>query len=237
MIVIDSYRFGAFQIASLFAAGEAGGWWEPSPSNCFQDAAGTVPAAVGDPVAYLTDLSGRGNHVTQATATKRPTLRQDGSGHHYLEFIAASGQFLDKAFSISQPWDRISAWQQLSWVGGRRLFHGYGVDAGRLYQRPTSPTLELFDGTPSCDNAGLALATVGVITERHAGASSRLAIDNGSYATGNPGTTAPGGISIGGLTGQAGETVGGYFYGGLMRAGTLGNGQISAVRDHFAAIS
>ena len=66
--------FGGFSPATLFAAGEPGGWYDPSDlSTMFQDTAGTTPVtATGQTVARINDKSGRGNHATQATAAQRP---------------------------------------------------------------------------------------------------------------------------------------------------------------------
>ncbi len=60
----------------LFSASEPGAWYDPSDlSTLFQDAAGTTPVtAVEQPVGGMLDKSGRGNHATQATTTKRPVL-------------------------------------------------------------------------------------------------------------------------------------------------------------------
>lgn len=60
----------------LFSASEPGAWYDPSDlSTLFQDAAGTTPVtAVEQPVGRILDKSGRGNHATQATTTKRPVL-------------------------------------------------------------------------------------------------------------------------------------------------------------------
>ena len=62
--------------ALLFGSGEPGAWYDPSDmSTLFQDSAGTVPVtAVEQPVGRMLDKSGRGNHATQATTTKRPVL-------------------------------------------------------------------------------------------------------------------------------------------------------------------
>jgi hypothetical protein len=66
----------AWSPTTLFSAGEAGGLWDFSTlANLYQDSAGTTPCtAVGDPIGKVLDTSGRGNHLTQATSTKRPTL-------------------------------------------------------------------------------------------------------------------------------------------------------------------
>lgn len=75
-------------IRVLFAAGEAGAWFDPSDlSTLFQDSAGTTPVtAVGQPVGKILDKSGRGNHATQATAASRPLWQQDANGKYYLAF-------------------------------------------------------------------------------------------------------------------------------------------------------
>lgn len=82
---LDS-ALGGFTPLSLFSAGEQGVWYDPSDiSTVWQDSAGTVPGAVGQPVGKLIDKSGRGNHATQAVAASRPILRQSGA-LYYLEF-------------------------------------------------------------------------------------------------------------------------------------------------------
>ncbi len=81
----------AFSPASLFAAGEEGSWYDPADlTTLFQNSNGTTAVAVGDPVGYMGDKSGNGNHAIQATSTKRPTLQQDGS-LYYLDFGGDDG--------------------------------------------------------------------------------------------------------------------------------------------------
>jgi hypothetical protein len=69
-----SRQNGGFGPASLFSAGQIGGWYDPSDLNTlFQDSAGTTPVtAAGQPVGRILDKSGRGNHATQTTAGSRP---------------------------------------------------------------------------------------------------------------------------------------------------------------------
>ena len=62
-------------IASLFAAGEKGAWYDPSDiTTLFQDVAGTIPVtASGQSVARINDKSGNNAHATQSDPTKCPT--------------------------------------------------------------------------------------------------------------------------------------------------------------------
>jgi len=47
----------SFNPIRLFRAGEQGVWFEPSPTTCFTDTAGTTPAQVGQAVALMLDKS------------------------------------------------------------------------------------------------------------------------------------------------------------------------------------
>jgi hypothetical protein len=50
-------RVGQFSPRLLFARGEQGAWFDPDPTTCFTDTAGTTPAQVGDAVALMLDKS------------------------------------------------------------------------------------------------------------------------------------------------------------------------------------
>lgn len=226
----------AFAIGDLFFGEEAGAWYDPSDlSTLFQDAAGTTPVTTdSDPVGLMLDISGNGNHVSQAMATKRPLYKTSG-GLHWLEFDGID-DFLRATFTIAQPWERVSAFRQVSWTSGSRMYSGGNANNGILYQWPTTPTLTLYSGADGPTLATLAVGADGVVTERHSGASSRVALNNGSYATGNAGTSAAGGITIGANydDGNAGAM---RLYGLIIREGTMGERQMSVVRNHLAAKS
>src|SRR5690554_4332127 len=72
-------------IDTLFGNGEQGAMYIPKPQVLgqqvlFQDAAGTVPVVSdGDPVGLILDLSGNGNHSSQATSASRPIYLTDGT--------------------------------------------------------------------------------------------------------------------------------------------------------------
>jgi len=67
----------AFTPASLFTGGEAGGYYDPAELS-----------GVDSGVSSFTDLSGNGNHATQATGANQPILRLNGSVYS-LEFDGA----------------------------------------------------------------------------------------------------------------------------------------------------
>ena len=106
-----------FSPASLFSSGEQGVWYDPSDfSTLFQDAAGTIPVtAVEQPVGKMLDKSGRGNHATQATVTKRPILKIDGNGKYYLLFDG-----VDDAMQTGNI-DFTSTDKMTVWAGVRKL--------------------------------------------------------------------------------------------------------------------
>ena len=72
--------------AALFGGGGAGLWLDPSDmTSLAQDGAGSVPVtAVGQPVGFVRDQSGFGNHALQTIAGRRPVLVLDGTGKRCL---------------------------------------------------------------------------------------------------------------------------------------------------------
>ena len=74
-----------FSPASLFRNGEQGAWYDISDLSTLFEEDGTTPASVNGVVGKVLDKSGNGHHIVQATETKCPILKQDGS-LYYLDF-------------------------------------------------------------------------------------------------------------------------------------------------------
>lgn len=223
----------AFSPADLFAASEVGVWYDPSDlSSMFQDSAGTTPAVVDQPVGRINDKSGNGYDATQTTTASKPVLRQDGSGNYYLEHDGVD-DWLRALFTIAQPWDRVSAFRQISWAAFRRIMGGGSTTAGSLLQRTSSPTLALFSSSVF-NVSGPAIGSNAIFTERHNGASSRGATNSNAYTTGNAGTTAPGGVTIG-ANYQGAEASSVYFYGAAMIGRALTDTETSDLRSFMAS--
>jgi len=86
-----------FSLRSALFAGTQGVWYDPSDlSTVFQDAAGTIAGAVDQPVGRILDISGNGNHASQAVSGDRPTLRSS-AGLYWLEFALGAGDELRTA--------------------------------------------------------------------------------------------------------------------------------------------
>jgi len=93
-----------FSIASLFAGGTDGAWYDPSDLTAlFQDSAGTTPVTTaGQPVGLMLDKSGNGNHATQAISAKRP-IYTEGGGLAWLAFdgVDDAMEIQNAAFSFT----------------------------------------------------------------------------------------------------------------------------------------
>jgi hypothetical protein len=120
--------------ATLFAAGEKGYWLDPSDlSTMWQDATGTIAAAVNQPVGRMLDKSGNGYVFTQATSASRPILRQDTAGFYYLEFDGVDDYLAATTNVDLSTTDKVSfflAWTKFGETGTQRMFLGAGYGSG-----------------------------------------------------------------------------------------------------------
>lgn len=67
--------------------------FDPAPSNCFTDAAGTIPAAVGQKVLRINAVVGDG-YASQSSSALAPTLVATVNGYA-LQFSSAAGTYLN----------------------------------------------------------------------------------------------------------------------------------------------
>lgn len=88
----------SFSPADLFISGEEGAWYDIAPAYLYQNSDGTGTVTLGDPVGYIEDRSGNGNHLVQATASRRGTLRQTAGGAYYIEFDG-----VDDRYQVTYP--------------------------------------------------------------------------------------------------------------------------------------
>lgn len=170
-------------------SGESGYILDPyTLSTMSQATDGSTPAVVGQQVLRIVDQSPNAHALTNSAG---PTLQTYG-----LRFDGTNDA-LAKNFTLGIPFTRVSAIRQLTWENGDQIMGGGSNNAGTLLQSGTTPTIGIFDGTAVVSLSTLALNTWGVITEVHNGASSSIQLNNTTAVTGNPGSTGPGGVTLG----------------------------------------
>lgn len=209
--------------ATLFGVSDDGAIFDPSDlTTMYQDSAGTIAAAVNSPVGKIRDISGKGRHATQATAGARPILKSDGSGHYWLEFDGVDDALAFTLGASTALFDRVGGWRRLTAGGNVHVVSGgpaLGFTGG--YYMYAGATLGL-GGSSGVDT---------VVTERSNGASSRGALDNGSYTSGTNG--AGGGSSTYTLGGTTPSDI--RMYRMVMRVAQFTDAEIALLRTWVGA--
>lgn len=222
----------SFNPATLFAAAEPGGWWDIELARVFQDSAGTVPGAVGQPVGRVNDKSGRGNHIIQATTAAKPILRY-ANNSYYLEFDGVDDAIGIAAFAVAtpEPFTRITSLRQVTWAGTANIYSS-STGRGVLSQWDNTPELSLYAGTAwVAFNVGAPVGADKVVSEVFNGVASSLAIDNDAAIVGNPGAGAAPGLTIGGNTSTFASV---RWYGGVMVGRALTGPETTGMRSYAA---
>jgi hypothetical protein len=175
-VAMQSQGAPAFTPAQLFAAGEPGGWWDPSDiSTLFQDSAGTVPVtASGQPVGRINDKSGRGNHLVQVTSFSRPFYVVAGA-LRYLEFDGANHWMVSVANLNMSTTDALTAWIGVTKMADK-TFHqmqfelsaNLGNNVGSFYLNHPDANAPFYEflsrGNVTNFNVTVATAAVGMST-------------------------------------------------------------------------
>lgn len=155
------------------------GWYDPSDlSSMWQESAGTTPAAVDSPVGKMNDKSGNNNHVTQATSTKRPILRQTGA-LYYLEFdgvddflsgtIPSFGANLSKTFVMGLKLAALSGSNAAFTYGAAGATFGFNAyNAGSIQIFQWGPDLS-FAGGATTDQVATGIKNTNELTSRRNG--------------------------------------------------------------------
>lgn len=130
--------------AEAFAYSGSDGFWVPvRPERCFADIYGFVPAATGDPVLRVEDISGKGRHWLQPEENRGAILQSDGGDVFWLEFDG-----FDDFYEVGDAGDLRFAQATLFMVI-RRADEGDGTAADEssqmLYSYPRSSSQASFN--------------------------------------------------------------------------------------------
>lgn len=171
------------------------------PSVLFTDA-GTTPVAVnGDKIRQANDKSGQGNHVSNATLANRPAYTTGASNGH----SAARFDITDVLNLATFTGGAISAPYTIFLVGSTtRNDAGFAVSMGNgagaepyIYKTNAAPGLWQMNGGSGPIGAVAADTNKHVFVGIVNGASSKFYVDGGTPATGNAGSLAMNGITVG----------------------------------------
>lgn len=163
---------------------------------------GTGTTTDGTAVGTWTDQSGQGHHLTQATAGSQPVYKTNIlNGKPVVRFDGVD-DFLTVTFTQSQPIHAFVVTQfRTARTGNNTIMDGGGDGWARIYWF-SSTQVGLYATANQQPNLTVAmLNTFHVLSALFNGASSELRADGGTAVVGDPGTTAPGGLTLGGRGG------------------------------------
>jgi hypothetical protein len=184
-----------------------------SDTGYLQTAAGPVASADGDPIGQWSDQSGRVNHLLQAIAGKRFTLKLAiQNGRSIVRADGVSNFLKAVAFASNQPVWVFAALALRSTAGNAYLWDGNVLDQCSAYQS-VAGGLRMFAGT---NGPLLTLGTAWhTVSCWYSGAASEAHLDGAAAATGDTGAANPGGFELGaqsaGATGFSSLDVGELF--------------------------
>ncbi|HET9006027.1 MAG TPA: hypothetical protein VFQ04_04865 [Actinomycetes bacterium] len=185
------YAFSPTEIAGLAA------WYRAdAPGTLWQDSARTTPAAAAaDPVGAWDDLSGAGNHVTQATAGKRPTYQTNQRAALPAVRFDATDDFLARAFTLNQPVTCLVACRFP--ILNRMVLDGTTPGARNQFGTFTANTARLHAATSLTSSAVMTHGAWVVLSWVLNGATSEIFKNGTSIGTGACGANQPGGLTLG----------------------------------------
>lgn len=147
-------------IKALFANNEQGFAFDFNDlSTMYQDSAGTIPVtSVGQPVGRVLDKSGRGNHATQTTSSKRPILQKNATtGAYYLSFDGVDDFLTTNSVPAMGLGTTIFSGSFCNKVGVSAIVaRGMG---GYLYQTATQTTIQSMSNGISIATSGNTVTT------------------------------------------------------------------------------
>jgi hypothetical protein len=173
-------KSAAWSPAALFGSGEPGAWYEPRLTSSFTDTARTTAAVENDVIAGMTDLSGNGNHLSQATLGARPALRLAG-GKYYLEMDGVDDVLFGALTTqLVGPWEFWAAVNITAGAGiGLGLFTKTASSSGGSSQTNVEGLFQRSDGST---RAILSASRIGSGTGNSANLSSAFTLNTPFWA-------------------------------------------------------
>lgn len=158
------------------------GWWR----------LGTGITVTGAGVSSWADQSGNGRDLLQGTDANRPQLQGDGT----ILFDGVAHFLQTGAATLNSPLTIYLALRQITWTINELLFDGRAV-ATQVRQDIATPSLAMNGGVLLAGQGNLAINTYGALACVFNGANSRFHVNFTAPVTGDAGSNAPAGFTIG----------------------------------------
>jgi hypothetical protein len=142
----------------------------------------------------LTDLTGLGHHLVQATAASQLLWTASGAGG-YLSSDGVADR-MNVAYASNQPRTRYALARVTVQASARTLFDGATADTGALKHKAGSTTTQCNAGS-AFDGPALTDATWMFYAQVLNGAASAVSINGGAFTVGDAGAGNPGGVYLG----------------------------------------
>lgn len=193
---------------------ETANWWAQTRSRRRRALAAFLPTDLDGLVLWLRadrgitiatgvsqwdDLSGSGNHVTQATGASQPAYLTTGGANNrpFLRFDGVNDVLTNSNNLGAQPNHCFAA----GVISRGNIANNTLIDTPTGNQRrlfgAAATTFDIFAGSAIISRSGADIDTMGAYEGLFSGASSKLRTHNTAYATGNPGAGANGGVMVG----------------------------------------
>lgn len=201
--------------------------------SLYQDTAAATPAtADGDPVGRWNDGSGNSRNATQATSTKRPTLRTAHASFNsqkVLEFDGTDDVMATGSFDVAQAATHVVIAKSTNTSEGV-LTDSTSFGFRQLLSKINATQYRMYAGGSVLDITG-ADTSAHLLIATYNGTSSSLEKDGSSLMSGsNPGTQTLRGLGIGGSFGGSGAQLAGHIAFIGIKSGTLTAGEKSSLR-------
>lgn len=179
-------------------------WYDFSDiSVLWQNSARTTPVTLDmDPIGGVTDKSGAGNHLSQATSSKKPTWRsgiQNGQGLSRFDGVDDKLQSVVFGSTVSQPLTIFLAFAVRAIASFKAIYDGIASGHRNMFELATGSNWGMYSGTNEFAFLAGANTTFHLNSIVFNGASTKYRFDGATEATvgTNPGTNDLTGLALG----------------------------------------
>jgi len=150
-------------------------------------------------VSQITDASGAGHHLLQATSANQPAFINDGGMSYFSTdgVIGVNGDYLQALWTLPQPATYVIVLRQ-HWLAGQSILGGSVVNTRQVFMTGLIPNICLVAAVALAPNSIYLIDNSWkVLTITWNGVSSTISVNDLNTVTGNPGSASSGGVTIG----------------------------------------